>query len=58
MSLDDHVKASEIGVSTTDHVVTLTGTARSEDEHRRALELARETNGVKSVVDRIQMSGR
>jgi osmotically-inducible protein OsmY len=56
MSLDDHVKATDIGVSTTGHVVTLTGTVGSEDEHRRALDLARDTDGVKAVVDHIQVS--
>ncbi len=56
MTLDDHVKASDIGVSTNDHVVTLTGTVGSEDEHRRALDLARDTQGVKSVVDQIRVA--
>ncbi len=55
MSLDDHVKASDIHVSTDAHVVTLTGTARSEDEHRRALDLARDTEGVRRVIDRIKV---
>ncbi len=54
MGLDDHVKAADIHVSTTGHVVTLTGTARSADEHRRAVELARDTEGVKKVIDEIR----
>lgn len=53
MQLDDTLQGSSIGVSTSDRVVTLTGTAGSPVEHERALQLARETKGVKSVVDRI-----
>jgi hyperosmotically inducible protein len=49
MALDDTIKGSEISVSTTDGVVTLTGTVHSEAERTRALQLARETAGVTSV---------
>ena len=51
MALDDSVRARSIDVSTTDHVVTLRGTVRSAAEHDRAVQLARETNGVTRVVD-------
>ncbi len=53
IALDDTLDASSIGVDTTDSVVTLTGTVTSAAQHTRALQLARETAGVKSVTDRI-----
>jgi len=53
MALDDSVKALDINVDTADGVVTLTGTVHSAAERTRALQLARETNGVKSVTDRL-----
>jgi hypothetical protein len=55
MALDDLVKARTINVDSADGVVTLTGQVRSEQERQRALALARETNGVTSVVDRLQI---
>ena len=56
MALDDHVKALAINVDTTGTVVTLTGTVRSEDERARAVRLARETDGITQVVDRLQIA--
>jgi hyperosmotically inducible protein len=53
MTLDDTVKAARIDVDTTDGVVTLTGTVSSQAERTRALQLARETEGVKTVHDRL-----
>ena len=53
MALDDSVKALDINVDTADGVVTLTGTVRSQAERTRAVQLARETQGVKSVNDRL-----
>jgi len=53
MALDDRVKAADIDVDTTGSVVTLTGRVSSDDERRRAVQLARETDGVTSVVDRL-----
>jgi len=43
------VKASDISVSTTDGIVTLTGTATSAKEKTRAEHLAKQVKGVKSV---------
>lgn len=43
------VKASDISVSTSDGVVTLTGTATSSKEKTRVEHLAKQTKGVKSV---------
>ena len=53
MALDDSVKALNIHVDTTNGIVTVTGTARTQAEHQRALQLAKETNGVREVVDRL-----
>jgi hypothetical protein len=53
MALDDNVHARTIEVSTTAGVVTLAGTVRSAAEHDRAVRLARETNGITQVVDRL-----
>ena len=51
MALDDLVKARTIDVTTTNHVVTLSGTVGSVGEHDRAVQLAKETAGVTQVVD-------
>ncbi len=53
MALDDSVKALNIHVDTTNGIVTVSGTARTQAEHQRALQLAKETNGVREVVDRL-----
>ena len=52
MALDDSVNAREVNVDTTDGVVTVSGRFRSEAARDKALQLARETLGVKKVVDR------
>jgi osmotically-inducible protein OsmY len=53
MALDDLVQARSVDVTTTNHVVTLSGTVRSAAEHDRAVQLAKETDGVTRVVDRL-----
>ena len=55
MALDDHVNARAIDVDTSGSVVTLTGTVRSKDQRDRALGLARDTEGVTRVVDRLRV---
>ena len=55
MALDDTVKALNIDVDTDGSVVTLTGVINSETERQRALALARETQGVTQVVDRLKL---
>ena len=55
MALDDSIQATAIDVDTDGSVVTLTGTVRSEAERTRALQLARETEGVTQVVDRLRI---
>ncbi len=53
MALDDVVKARTLNVDTLHSVVTLSGTVRSGAERERALQLARETEGVRQVIDRV-----
>lgn len=55
MALDDSVRAHTIRVSTNDGVVTLAGTIGSAAEHDQAVRLARDTKGVKRVVDHLKV---
>jgi osmotically-inducible protein OsmY len=55
MALDDYIDAGNINVDTSDTTVTLTGVVRSADERDRAVRLARETQGVTQVVDRLRI---
>lgn len=50
---DDLVKARQINVDTKDHVVTLTGEVTTPEEETRALQIARNTDGVRDVIDQI-----
>jgi len=50
---DPDVAALKIDVDTTNGVVTLTGNVKTAAERDEALRIARETDGVKSVVDRL-----
>jgi osmotically-inducible protein OsmY len=43
-------------VSTTGTTVTVTGAVRTAAEHDRAVALARETAGVKKVVDHLELA--
>ena len=56
MALDDHVKARSINVDTTGSVATLTGVVASKDERKRAVQLARDTEGITRVVDKLEIS--
>jgi hypothetical protein len=58
MALDDVVEAADIDVDTTGTVVTLSGRVSSKAEHQQAMRLARETEGVTSVVDNLVVTGR
>jgi len=53
MATDDTVKAYQIDVDTREGVVTLSGNVESQAAKDQAAKLARETDGVKSVVDNI-----
>ena len=52
---DKTVSATDIHVKTVNGVVQLTGNAKSRDEASKAAELARETDGVKSVKNNIKV---
>ena len=51
--LDPDIKGRDINVDTTAGVVTLRGEVHSAAEHNQALAKARETDGVKRVVDKL-----
>jgi hyperosmotically inducible protein len=55
MLADTTVSGLKIDVDTTDGVVSLTGDVASAAEKRRAIEIARETEGVKSVKDHLKI---
>ena len=55
MALDDHVKARAIDVDTSGSVATLSGVVASADERQRALQLARDTEGITRVVDKLEV---
>ena len=50
---EDVLKDSDVHVSTTDHVVTLTGYVKSAAGREKAASIARDVEGVKSVVNKI-----
>ena len=53
MLADPSVAGLKIDVDTKDGIVTLTGKVTSASEERKAIELTKETSGVKSVIDRL-----
>ena len=55
MALDDHVKARAIDVDTVGSVATLSGVVASKDERQRAVQLARDTEGITRVVDKLEV---
>jgi hyperosmotically inducible protein len=58
MALDDKVRARDINVDFERGVVTLSGVVSNDMERKRAVTLARETDGVTSVNDRLRIAGR
>lgn len=58
MALDDHIKAGAIDVDTSGSIVTLTGVVASANQRERAVRLARDTQGVSQVVDRLRVRKR
>ena len=56
LAADDTVKAYQINVDTADGVVTLSGTVETPAAKDQAVSLARQTNGVRDVVDRITVN--
>jgi osmotically-inducible protein OsmY len=55
MALDDSVKAFDISVDTDGSIVTLSGVVGSAAQRERAVQLARETEGVTQVVDQLRL---
>ena len=55
IALDDTLDGNAINIDTEGGVVTLRGSVGSAQQRQRALQLARETEGVGSVVDRLQI---
>jgi len=53
MLADDTVRSAGLEVDTQDGVVTITGTVQTQEAKDTALRMARETSGVKDVVDMI-----
>jgi len=56
LAADSAVKASQVNVDTKDKVVTLSGSVDNDTAKTRAIELARETTGVKDVVDNLSVA--
>jgi osmotically-inducible protein OsmY len=55
---EDSLKGSDINVDTSNHVVTLKGTVASAIGKTRAVELARETDGVSRVDDQLTVKAK
>jgi hyperosmotically inducible periplasmic protein len=55
---DEVMRASSIDVDTNDHVVTLTGAVPNAAARTKALALAKEVEGVKRVVDKLQVADK
>jgi hyperosmotically inducible periplasmic protein len=53
---EDALKHSDITVHTNNNVVTLTGTVASEAGRKRAVDIAKATDGVKDVVDKLTIA--
>jgi osmotically-inducible protein OsmY len=49
------LKSDDIDVAASKGVVTLTGRVKTADDKRTAEEIARETDGVRNVVNRIEV---
>jgi len=56
LSKDSILKDSNLAVDTEDGVVTISGTLKSESERSRAVELARQTDGVTRVIDKLEVN--
>ena len=56
MALDDTVRARSVDVTTTNQVVTVSGSVRSQAEHDRVVQLAKETDGVRQVIDHLTVA--
>jgi BON domain-containing protein len=55
LAADDLVKAYQVDVDTNNHVVTLRGDVETMAQKDQAIRLARETNGVRDVIDQLRV---
>jgi hyperosmotically inducible periplasmic protein len=55
MALDDTLDASRINVDTSGTTVTVAGSVATRAQYERALQLARETQGVARVIDKLEV---
>ena len=55
LAVEKNVSATHIHVKTVDGVVTLSGTAKSQTEADRAVEITNKIQGVKSVVNNMEV---
>ena len=53
---EDLLKGSDINVDTKDNVVTLKGTVKTQPGRAKAVELAKNTDGVKQVIDQLTVT--
>jgi hyperosmotically inducible periplasmic protein len=56
LAADDTVKAYEIDVDTSNRVVTLTGEVATSAAKEQAIQIARDTEGVRNVVDQLRVA--
>jgi hypothetical protein len=56
LAADDMVKAYEVDVDTNNKVVTLTGDVDTSAAKEQALRLARDTDGVRDVIDQLRVT--
>jgi hypothetical protein len=55
LAADDTVKAYQVDVNTDNHVVTLKGDVNTSLAKERAVQIARDTNGVRDVIDQLRV---
>ena len=55
---DDTLQSSSINVDTRDHVVTLKGAVPTQAARTKAIEMAKEVEGVDRVVDALKVVGQ
>lgn len=58
LAADDSVGSVRLTVNSSERVVTLSGRVESQDIRRRAVRLARQTEGVADVIDRMVVQTR
>jgi len=56
LAADDMVKAYQVDVDTSNHVVTLTGDVDTPAQKAQAVRIAHETDGVRDVIDQLRVS--